>query len=64
MDIVRMVRCSRCNGTGVYTWGAYVNGKPTHSGQCYKCVGGGQYPATMSAVREREWRERQQRRNK
>jgi hypothetical protein len=35
--------CWRCNGTGVYRWGAVVNGKSTHEGPCFRCVGGGQY---------------------
>jgi hypothetical protein len=31
--------CERCRGTGVYKWGAVVNGKPTHTGTCYQCCG-------------------------
>lgn len=33
--------CSRCSGSGVYRWGACVNGRMTHSGVCYHCVGKG-----------------------
>ena len=33
--------CSRCRGTGIYSWGACVNGKMTHSGHCYRCDGKG-----------------------
>ena len=36
--------CPRCHGTGVYGWGAVVNGKIANSGPCYACQGGGQYP--------------------
>jgi len=34
-------KCDRCNGTGTAIWGAIVNGKPTHSGTCYRCQGKG-----------------------
>lgn len=34
--------CVKCRGTGTYSWGAVVNGKPTNSGQCYSCRGTGQ----------------------
>lgn len=34
-------RCWRCRGTGIYQWGAVVNGKCTHSGACYQCQGKG-----------------------
>lgn len=33
--------CRRCCGTGVYHWGGTVNGKPVHSGPCYRCEGKG-----------------------
>lgn len=33
--------CAKCRGTGVYAWGAVVNGKPTKSGPCYSCKGTG-----------------------
>jgi len=33
--------CGKCKGTGVYSWGARVNGKMTHSGQCHSCGGTG-----------------------
>lgn len=39
--------CWRCGGTGIYVWGAIVNGKPTHSGPCYACQGGGEFPPTQ-----------------
>lgn len=35
------VRCHDCRGTGVYCWGAVVNGKPTHTGPCFRCCGKG-----------------------
>ena len=33
--------CRKCNGSGVYAWGACVNGKITHSGPCFSCQGTG-----------------------
>jgi DnaJ-class molecular chaperone len=33
--------CSKCNGTGTYSWGAVVNGQCTHSGPCWSCKGTG-----------------------
>jgi hypothetical protein len=33
--------CERCQGSGVYSWGACVNGKMTHTGDCYACQGKG-----------------------
>ena len=35
-------KCAKCKGTGVYCWGAVVNGKPTNSGRCHSCKGTGQ----------------------
>ena len=34
-------RCVKCRGTGVYSWGASVNGKMTNSGSCFSCKGTG-----------------------
>ena len=34
-------QCAKCKGTGTYSWGAVVNGKPTHSGICFSCRGTG-----------------------
>jgi hypothetical protein len=34
-------QCAKCRGTGVYSWGAVVNGKPTHTGMCFSCRGTG-----------------------
>lgn len=33
--------CDRCGGSGLYHWGACVNGKMSHSGDCYRCQGKG-----------------------
>ena len=33
--------CDHCQATGVYSWGASVNGKMSHSGDCYRCLGKG-----------------------
>ena len=35
------VKCGRCQGTGVYRWGAVINGRSTHQGACYQCEGKG-----------------------
>jgi hypothetical protein len=42
--------CWRCNGTGIYQWGACINGKMQKSGDCFKCVGGGEFPRTNGAA--------------
>ena len=34
-----LVKCDRCGGTGIYTWGGTINGKPMFAGTCYKCCG-------------------------
>ena len=34
--------CEKCNGSGVYRWGAIVNGRATHEGPCHSCRGSGQ----------------------
>ena len=34
-------QCAKCKGTGTYSWGAVVNGKPAHSGTCFSCRGTG-----------------------
>jgi DnaJ-class molecular chaperone len=34
-------KCVKCNGSGVYGWGAFVNGRPTKSGTCWSCRGTG-----------------------
>lgn len=34
--------CENCYGSGVYRWGACINGKPpVHSGPCFRCEGKG-----------------------
>lgn len=34
-------KCEKCRGTGRYSWGAVVNGKPAKTGMCYSCRGTG-----------------------
>ena len=34
-------KCRRCKGSGVYEWGACVNGCMTHSASCARCAGKG-----------------------
>jgi len=33
--------CCKCKGTGVYKWGAVVNGKVSKEGPCWSCQGTG-----------------------
>jgi hypothetical protein len=33
--------CDRCHGSGLFCWGAIVNGVPTHQGMCFRCEGRG-----------------------
>ncbi len=35
-------KCCKCSGSGVYAWGAIVNGQPTKSGPCHSCGGTGE----------------------
>ena len=44
--------CEKCGGTGRYGWGAVVNGKPSHSGECFACEGKGHQ---TDADRRRNW---------
>lgn len=36
-----VVICDRCGGSGVYVWGAIINGNPQYAGTCFKCDGAG-----------------------
>lgn len=44
--------CGKCKGTGVYQWGACVNGKMACSGPCHSCGSTGQQ--TESDIRRNE----------
>lgn len=33
--------CARCNCTGDFVWGTFVNGMPTKRGACFNCAGEG-----------------------
>jgi hypothetical protein len=33
--------CERCKASGIYEWGASINGKMTHSAECARCAGKG-----------------------
>ena len=35
------VECDQCRGSGVYAWGAVINGVPTNTGMCFRCRGKG-----------------------
>jgi DnaJ-class molecular chaperone len=34
-------QCEKCSGSGVYGWGAVVNGQCEKSGPCFSCKGTG-----------------------
>jgi hypothetical protein len=36
-----VVECEYCGGSGRYSWGPVTNGKPAHTGDCYRCTGKG-----------------------
>ena len=36
-----LVACDRCGGSGIYTWGGTINGRPMYAGTCFKCGGSG-----------------------
>lgn len=61
-----MIQCDRCYGSGIYYWGAIINGVPQYAGTCYKCEGAGkvlskwiertpEYQAKLDAKREAKW---------
>jgi DnaJ-class molecular chaperone len=39
--------CVKCKGSGLYQWGACVNGKMTHAGKCFSCKGTGEQTTTQ-----------------
>jgi DnaJ-class molecular chaperone len=39
--------CEKCKGSGIYGWGASINGKMQHSGTCFSCRGTGKQDATQ-----------------
>lgn len=40
-------RCPKCRGTGKYSWGGTVNGKPAKQGHCFSCNGTGRQSAAQ-----------------
>ena len=60
--------CSRCGGTGFYSWGAIINGTPSHGGTCFKCHGQGYSVKEVRLYTEKERaaadRAREQRNNR
>jgi DnaJ-class molecular chaperone len=42
--------CCKCSGSGVFSWGAVVNGQPSKSGPCHSCKGTGQQTARQIAT--------------
>ena len=64
------VKCDRCGGTGIYIWGAMINGSPQYAGTCFKCGGVGlvtetwiertpEYQAKLDAKKQAKMAERQ-----
>ena len=49
VEIPATQTCYKCGGSGEYRWGGSVNGKPVHSGKCFRCDGTG----TITAKKER-----------
>jgi hypothetical protein len=47
-------QCGKCRGTGVYCWGACVNGKMTKTGTCFSCRGTGKQ-STKQIYRNRTY---------
>jgi len=42
--------CDHCDGSGIYRWGACINGKPPqHSGPCNRCLQKGKMDASDCA---------------
>ena len=60
--------CERCGGSGIYIWGAMINGNPSHAGTCFKCGGSGKLVKEVRLYTEKERaaadRAREQRREK
>lgn len=36
-----MLKCPKCGGSGLYIWGAMINGRPQYAGECWRCNGSG-----------------------
>ena len=45
MPAVAPGQCPKCGGSGVYRWGAVINGKCSKEGPCHSCRGTGQQTA-------------------
>lgn len=65
-----MIKCDRCGGSGIYVWGAIINGVPQYAGTCFKCMGVGkvhskwiertpEYQAKLDAKRKAKWEAQQ-----
>lgn len=44
--------CAKCSGSGLYSWGTVVNGKPSFTGKCKSCGGTGKQ--TWADIRRNE----------
>ena len=38
---IATTKCDKCGGRGEYYWGGSTNGKPKHTGVCFRCEGKG-----------------------
>lgn len=47
--------CDRCGGSGIYGWGAVINGAPQHAGTCFKCEGAGKLVREVRLYTEKEY---------
>jgi len=45
-------KCAKCKGSGVYRWGAIVNGRASHVGKCWSCKGTGKQSARQIKTNE------------
>lgn len=45
-----MVTCPKCSGSGIYRWGAIVNGVHSFSGECFRCHGTGRVAERASKL--------------
>ena len=47
--------CERCSGSGIYKWGAMINGCPQFTGTCFACNGTGKITKEIRLYTESEY---------
>ena len=47
--------CERCSGSGIYEWGAMINGRPQFTGTCFACNGAGKVTKEIRLYTESEY---------